>query len=353
MNNEIDESGQYGSKDYINNEPDSFKKSSDIKSLYKQCIIDSQKRFDNKNLKLCPRGYCTAKHIFEVYPSAYANGYATSVCKGLKPDVLNKTYPNKLYITRLEKKKKGADKNELQRWYSEEWVNLCEKDPKGPGGFAVCGTGKGVKNPNKYPYCRAYKRLPGTEVVTAQELQQYYPDYIKKMCKKKRSLKQGIDGKPTKIHLPKKIIQDIKNKRLQIGGNILIDIPDNVRKSAILGLEMIKKGFKGGTETGWNRAKQLAYDNQIDLQSLSEMRTWYARHGPDAKNGGTSYPGYCKWIYNNKPQNKDFNKYRGAVSWLIWGGSESYLWLKQPDIRNLLETHFPKRKKSNTENNLY
>ena len=31
------------------------------------------------------------------------------------------------------------------------------------------------------------------------------------------------------------------------------------------------------------------------------MRTWFARHGPDASNGGTSYPGYCKWVNDGKP----------------------------------------------------
>ncbi len=32
--------------------------------------------------KLCARGKAAAKSKFKVYPSAYANGYAVSVCKG-------------------------------------------------------------------------------------------------------------------------------------------------------------------------------------------------------------------------------------------------------------------------------
>jgi len=35
--------------------------------------------------KLCARGKAAAKSKFEVYPSAYANGYAVQVCKGTKP----------------------------------------------------------------------------------------------------------------------------------------------------------------------------------------------------------------------------------------------------------------------------
>ena len=32
--------------------------------------------------KLCPKGQATAKRKFKVYPSAYANMYASKVCKG-------------------------------------------------------------------------------------------------------------------------------------------------------------------------------------------------------------------------------------------------------------------------------
>ena len=32
--------------------------------------------------KLCSRGYKAAKKKFKVYPSAYANAYASKVCKG-------------------------------------------------------------------------------------------------------------------------------------------------------------------------------------------------------------------------------------------------------------------------------
>ena len=39
------------------------------------------------NTPLCKRGKSTAKAKFDVYPSAYANGYAVQVCKGNKPDL--------------------------------------------------------------------------------------------------------------------------------------------------------------------------------------------------------------------------------------------------------------------------
>ena len=36
----------------------------------------------NKMAKLCPRGKAAAKRKFKVYPSAYANMYASAVCSG-------------------------------------------------------------------------------------------------------------------------------------------------------------------------------------------------------------------------------------------------------------------------------
>lgn len=301
---------------------------------YDKCLENTQKRFDNNSLKLCPRGYCTAKHKFEVYPSAYANGYATQVCKGTQKDFREEQYPDLDYLTKLEKRKNGE--NLLQRWYKEEWINVCEKGD-GPGGYKVCGSGKGIDNREEYPYCRPYKRITKNTPKTVGELTK---QQIQNMCSKKRSLKQGIDGKPTRIMLN--------------GGNMSVPIPENVAKDAILGLKLMENGYEGGTQTGWNRAKQLAFDKNIDPRSLADMRTWFARHGPDAKNGGTSYPGYCKWLKDGKPMNSNNkNNYRGAVSWLIWGGDSAYNWLKSNEIRKIIENKFPKRKKSSLKYNLY
>lgn len=40
-----------------------------------------------KKNKLCARGVASAKAKYDVYPSAYANGYAVQVCKGTMPGV--------------------------------------------------------------------------------------------------------------------------------------------------------------------------------------------------------------------------------------------------------------------------
>ena len=53
---------------------------------YNETLKYAEEKYKEGKIKLCPRGYATAKTKFKVYPSAYANGYATQVCSGNKAD---------------------------------------------------------------------------------------------------------------------------------------------------------------------------------------------------------------------------------------------------------------------------
>ena len=55
---------------------------SDNGTEYRNCLVGARERKEKGKLKLCPEGYCTAKLKFEVYPSAYANGWAAKNYKG-------------------------------------------------------------------------------------------------------------------------------------------------------------------------------------------------------------------------------------------------------------------------------
>jgi len=46
-------------------------------------VINEKKK--KRDTTLCARGKRAAKAKYEVYPSAYANGYAVQVCKGKMP----------------------------------------------------------------------------------------------------------------------------------------------------------------------------------------------------------------------------------------------------------------------------
>ena len=50
-----------------------------------QDMMEAKKK--KKSNKLCARGIAAAKAKYDVYPSAYANGYAVQVCKGDMPGV--------------------------------------------------------------------------------------------------------------------------------------------------------------------------------------------------------------------------------------------------------------------------
>ena len=86
-------------------ENDNFKPTPEMIKEYKKCIPTATERRNKGKLRLCPRGYCTAKHTFEVYPSAYANGYATQVCMGEQPDAEGNTEPDSVYLDRINKLK--------------------------------------------------------------------------------------------------------------------------------------------------------------------------------------------------------------------------------------------------------
>jgi len=66
---------------------DFFKNEMEKESQYVDFVEleEGKKKKKKKDTTLCARGKSAAKAKFEVYPSAYANGYAVQVCKGTMP----------------------------------------------------------------------------------------------------------------------------------------------------------------------------------------------------------------------------------------------------------------------------
>lgn len=177
--NDDDEEPEYGTKNDA--------KTDGNVDHYRECLDLAKK----KTMKLCPEGYCTAKEKYEVYPSAYANGYASQVCKGTKPD-----FEGNFKNSYQEQGKEKDPDSSLSRWFDEKWVNVCKKNKKGE--YVSCGRKK--FDPEDYPYCRPLNKLKGTTVKSVGELSQ---DELQQMCEEKQSLPQGINGKPTKVYLKK------------------------------------------------------------------------------------------------------------------------------------------------------
>ena len=101
--------------------------------------------------KLCPRGKAAAKRKFDVYPSAYANMYASAVCSGkVKPGGRKKTA--KKSTTKKRKVVRAKTGGGLRKWVDEKWVDIGA--PKKDGKYQPCGrkSAKG-KSKRKYPKC--------------------------------------------------------------------------------------------------------------------------------------------------------------------------------------------------------
>jgi hypothetical protein len=69
--------------------------------------------------KLCPRGKAAAKRKFKVYPSAYANAYASKICAGKIKDpsgVKRKDWgPKKMKYGKMVKAYTGKQLSNLQK----------------------------------------------------------------------------------------------------------------------------------------------------------------------------------------------------------------------------------------------
>jgi hypothetical protein len=119
-----------------------------------------------KNKKLYEKVKNEAKKKFKIWPSAYASGW------------LVREYKKRGGTYKETKKPKTSEG--LERWFLEEWINLCEL-PK----IVPCGRPKlSLKDWQKnYPYCRPLKRVSKKSPKTARELSK---KELEKRCRKKK-----------------------------------------------------------------------------------------------------------------------------------------------------------------------
>ena len=135
--------------------------------------------------KLCPRGKAAAKRKFDVYPSAYANMYASAVCSGkVKPGRKRKTA--KKSTTKKRKVVRAKKGGGLREWVGQKWVDIGA--PKKDGKYQPCGRKSAKGSKRKYPKCvplAKAKRMTAGQKSSA--------------VKRKRAKAQGVGGKPTMV----------------------------------------------------------------------------------------------------------------------------------------------------------
>ncbi len=135
--------------------------------------------------KLCPKGKAAAKRKFDVYPSAYANMYASAVCSGkVKPGGKKKTA--KKSTTKKRKVVRAKTGGGLRKWVDEKWVDIGA--PKKKGKYQPCGRKSTKSTKRKYPKCVP---LAKAKSMTAGQKAS--------AVKRKRAVKQGVGGKPTMV----------------------------------------------------------------------------------------------------------------------------------------------------------
>ena len=223
---------------------------------------------------------------------------------------------------------KPSKQSGLKRWYKEKWVDLNRpiKNSKGKiVGYKSCGR-TSINSKGRYPLCRPSKRITSKTPLTFRELS-------KKRIQRAKREKSRVKG----------------SKNIKFGGspqyygkksNIMVKVPENVKKVALYSFRLKRLGFGGGLETGWRRAKQLATKASIPVEDVKYMRAWFARHIV------TSYPTYKRWIEAGRPKDSSWHHKHGIIAWLIWGGTSAFKWINSSKIINLLNKHYNKNYKS-------
>jgi hypothetical protein len=262
-----------------------------------------------KNTTLCARGKNAAKAKFDVYPSAYANGYAVQVCKGKIAGLDGKkrcsgkycsgkknesvTYTKEQIIENVKKKSQEAfdlenvevlDRldEDLAVWFGTKkkkkgakqpqgpWVNICRK--KKGGGHPECGRGDADKG--GYPVCRAKS--------VAANMSQSAKDSA---CRRKRD-KEKNDGKSGKGQSPSPIkVKGYKPKKRKskknesINYNRMVVTESNVMLSEGLQyhidnqISLSENIYRYGSEEYFNlinEVRSLYKEGKIDLSTLDE-----------------------------------------------------------------------------------
>jgi hypothetical protein len=216
----------------------------------------------------------------------------------------------------------------LKRWYREDWIDLNRPIRKGKKivGYQPCGRSS-PKRGDTYPLCRPSRRVSKSTPKTYKELSK---------------------GSIRKAKREKSKVRSKGNIRFSGGGasdrsqyygrrsSVMVPVPKNVKKWAEQAFVLRKIGFKGATETGWRRAKQLATKEAIPIEDLRYMRNWYARHII------TSYPTFKAWKREGKPESPTWFNKHGIISWMTWGGNAGFRWVNSQRVLDLLNRHYDK-----------
>jgi hypothetical protein len=252
-----------------------------------------------KSTTLCARGKSAAKAKFDVYPSAYANGYAVQVCKGKIKGLdgtkkcsgkycsgkKNESYSPEM-VQDLEAFHDIKIHEDLATWFGTKkkkkgskqpqgpWVNICRK--KEGGGHPTCGRSDSDKG--GYPVCRAKG--------VASNMSQEKKDSA---CRRKRD-KEKNDGKSGKGQSPSPIKvknykprkrkskrKSKKNESLNINRMVITEnrtiISEGLRYHLDNQIPLLENVYRYGSESYFNlinEVRGLYSEGKVDLSFMDE-----------------------------------------------------------------------------------
>mgnify|MGYP001276047560 FL=1 len=257
-----------------------------------QRVTEAKKKKKKKSNTLCARGKSAAKAKYDVYPSAYANGYAVQVCKGTQPGLDGKKRCSGKYCS--GKKNEEFTPNptineDLGVWFGDKkkkkgskqpqgpWVNICKK--KSGGGHPECGRDDADKK--GYPVCR------GKSVAAGMSQSEKDSACRRKREKEKKDPQTGKGQKPTRIKVKnykKKVKESIIQEAEYKGRKVTLNKPTrgDVKKFKVYVKNdkgnVVKVNFgHGGTSAKKKGEKTM----RIKKSNPERRKAFRARHNCD------------------------------------------------------------------------
>ena len=250
-----------------------------------------------KKNTLCARGVSAAKSKYDVYPSAFANGYAVQVCKGTIAGLDGNKRCSGSYCSGKKNESYNFDDIEVAErldedlavWFGTKkkgkgtkqpqgpWVNICRK--KEGGGHPGCGRDDSDKG--GYPVCRAKS--------VAANMSQEAKDSA---CRRKRE-KEKNDGKSGKGQSPspikiKNYKKSKKNESLNYDRMLITEnrtiISEGLRYHIDNEIPLTESVYRYGSESFFNlinEVRELYTNGKIDLSFNDEeiIRTDIGKQG--------------------------------------------------------------------------
>ncbi len=107
--------------------------------------------------------------------------------------------------------------------------------------------------------------------------------------------------------------------------DIDLSVTEGMQEEAQKGLDWRKEFGRGGTEVGVARARNISNGDNLSLDTIKRMNSFFARHEKSSKGGEGFEPG------------EDGFPSAGRIAWALWGGDAGQTWAakKVKEIENV------------------